>query len=83
MPYGEPQLSRRNLYPSTGGGLNQKGNTENTPNLENEIDVITWLLFTADGKQDLLSVAERSCIEFSKLQSVAEKLVEAGLLESA
>ncbi len=82
-PYGEPQLSRRKLYPFTGGGLNQKGNTENSLNLENEIDMITWLLFTADGKQDLLSVAERSCIEFSKLQNVAERLVEAGLLESA
>ena len=63
--------------------MNQKDNTENTPNLENEIDVITWLLFTADGKQDLLSVAKRSNIEFSKLQIVAEKLTKDGLLESA
>ena len=82
-PYGEPQLSRRKLYPPIGGGLNQKDNTENSPNLENEIDVITWLLFTADGKQDLLSVAKRSNIEFSKLQIVAEKLTKDGLLESA
>ena len=82
-PYGEPQLSRRKLYPTIGGGLNQKDNTENTPNLENEIDVITWLLFTADGEQDLLSVANRSSIEFSKLQIVAEKLTQDGLLESA
>jgi len=79
-PYGEPQLGKRNLYPSTGGAINQQGAAVSTNH--GELDAITWLLFLADGEHDLLAISERSGLRFSVLQQVAGRLVEAGLVES-
>jgi len=79
-PFGEPQLGRRGLYPSTGGGINQArvfGTAE-----ESKLDAITWLLFLADGENDLLSVAERSGLNFCDLVQVSDQLVQSGLLET-
>lgn len=78
-PNCEPQLGRRGLYPQTGGGLNHS--SEGRTTIENEVDVISWLMFLADGNHDLLTIAEKTGFPFADLAAVATKLSEHGLLE--
>lgn len=78
-PNCEPQLGRRGLYPQTGGGLNHSSDGRTA--MENEVDVISWLMFLADGSHDLLTIAEKTGFPFADIASVASKLSEHGLLE--
>lgn len=70
LPNGEPQLSKRNLYPTLG-----------MKNANQERSAILWLLNLSDGDNDLLSVSAKSGIEISVIHSVAQTCVKAGLLE--
>ena len=68
-PKGEPQLGRRGLYRSTGGGAAR----------EQELALL-WVLSLADGRHDLLAIGERSGMRFSTLSAAAEALAAVGLL---
>jgi len=68
-PRCEPQLGRRGLY----GGLG--GTARNAAEL-----AMLWILNLADGRHDLLAVAERSGLAFTVVAETAERLVEHGLL---
>ena len=80
-PNGEPQLGRHGLYPLTGGGINQPGVASNSGRVEQTLDMITWLMFLADGENDLLAAAESSGELFDELFQAATQLVDSGLLE--
>jgi aminopeptidase-like protein len=69
-PYGEPQLGKRKLYPSLSQAVD----------LEAETQGMLWLLNLADGKHDLLQVAERSGMPLAVLRAAASRLHEAGLI---
>ena len=68
-PYCEPQLGRRNLYRSTGGG-----------SIGSEIDARLWVLNLSDGDHSLLDIAERSGRPFARIAEAAELLCQHGLL---
>jgi aminopeptidase-like protein len=68
-PYCEPQLGRRGLYRSTGGG-----------GIEAEINARLWVLNLSDGDHSLLDIAERSKLPFAQISDAAELLSKAGLL---
>ncbi len=68
-PYCEPQLGRRNLYRSTGGGA-----------IEAQINARLWVLNLSDGEHSLLDIAERSGHPFPLIHAAAEALQESGLL---
>jgi aminopeptidase-like protein len=68
-PYCEPQLGRRNLYPSTGGKA-----------IAEEISARLWVLSMSDGQQSLLDIAERSGMPFPTLNDAVEVLCQSGLL---
>ena len=69
MPYGEPQLGRRNLYrPADGKGS------------EEAVMARLWVLNLADGDHSLLDVAERSGLAFAAIADAAEALCAGGLL---
>jgi aminopeptidase-like protein len=68
-PYCEPQLGKRNLYPSAGGG-----------SFEAEINARLWVLNLSDGKHSLLNIAERSGLPFAAIRDAAELLLQSGLL---
>lgn len=70
VPYGEPQLGKRGLYPS----LSQ------SPHLGERVDAMLWLLNQADGRHDLLAVAERSGCSVAALEEAARRLAEEGLV---
>jgi aminopeptidase-like protein len=66
-PKGEPQLGKRGLYRSIGGG----------PFLEAGL---LWVLNLCDGTHDLVAVAERSGLPFATISPAADALLEHDLL---
>jgi aminopeptidase-like protein len=68
-PYCEPQLGKRNLYRTTGGG-----------SIHDEINARLWVLNFSDGQHSLLDIAERSGLPFSAVSAAAQLLAENGLL---
>lgn len=71
-PKCEPQLGRRGLYRSM-GGTGGSGFEE----------ALLWVLNLTDGAHSVLDIAERSGLEFSKLDQAAETLLKHGLLRQA
>ena len=69
-PKGEPQLGKRGLYRSVGGGSFTEA-------------PLLWVLNLSDGSNDLLAVAERSALPFGEIADAADALLEAGLLSAA
>ena len=60
-PYGEPQLGKRGLYRSVGGGSFEEA-------------ALLWVLNLSDGEHDLIAVAERSGLPFGEIARAAELL---------
>ncbi len=70
-PKCEPQLGKRGLYGSLGGGT--EGRDQQLARL--------WVLNLSDGKHSLLDIAERSGMGFGMIAEAAEVLLAAELLE--
>jgi aminopeptidase-like protein len=70
-PKGEPQLGRRGLYRSLGGGDDGR---------RAELALL-WVLNQSDGRHDLLAIAERAGMPIQELVAAAGALVAVGLLE--
>ncbi len=71
LPYCELQLGKRGLYPTLGS---QKG-------MADFVKGIMWLLNLADGKHDLIDIANLSNLPIESFFDVIEKLREQGILE--
>jgi aminopeptidase-like protein len=69
-PKGEPQLGRRGLYRSVGGGSSEES-------------ALLWVLSLSDGEHDLLAIAERSGLAFAAVREAAGRLLEVDLLAPA
>lgn len=72
MPYCEPQLGKRDLYPTLGS---QKGT-------QDFVTAMMWILNLSDGENDLISISEKSKISVKDLIPVVDKLIENGILEN-
>ncbi|MBL0748521.1 DUF4910 domain-containing protein [Nocardioides sp. G10] len=68
-PFGEPQLGRHGLYPTTGGH-----------SADQEVMAMLWTLGLSDGITSLLEVAARSGLPFADVRAAADRLCAAGLL---
>lgn len=73
-PFGEPNLGRRGLYPTTGG---KRANMDHRRRAHGQL----WLCNQCDGKRDLIDIAERSGMPLEILHDLAEQSVSAGLFE--
>ncbi|MDQ3020501.1 MAG: DUF4910 domain-containing protein [Bacteroidota bacterium] len=71
IAYCEPQLGKRDLYPTLGS---QKDTTE-------FVNAVMWVLNLTDGSNDMIDISRRSKIPFKLLIKAAEKLEEKGLIE--
>lgn len=71
-PKGEPQLGHRGLYASLGGGQSV-GQSERA---------LLWVLSLSDGAHDLLSIAQRSGLDFASLDRAASALEKSGLVKT-
>jgi aminopeptidase-like protein len=69
-PKGEPQLGKRGLYGSVGGGSHAVASQM----------AMLWVLNLCDGSRSLLDVAERSKLPFPDVCRAARALEAAGLL---
>jgi aminopeptidase-like protein len=69
MPFGEPQLGRRGLYPTLG-----------LDSIEHDVKATMWVLNLSDGEHDLLAIAERSGYDIWLLDRMAQRCAEEGLL---
>ena len=71
IPYCEPQLGKRGLYPTLGS---QKSIAE-------FVKSTMWLLNLADGEHDLIEIANISNLPIESFYEVAKKLKEEDILE--
>jgi aminopeptidase-like protein len=71
-PYGEPQLGKRGVYPTTGG----------RPATE-AVMAMLWVLAYSDGSTSLLDIASVAGADFAGLRGAARTLEAAGLLAPA
>jgi aminopeptidase-like protein len=69
-PKGEPQLGRRGLYRSVGGGSLTEG-------------ALLWVLNLSDGGHSLLDISDRSGIPFREIRVAADRLLQHDLLAEA
>ena len=69
MPFCEPQLGKRGLYPTL--------STKNTRDL---VEAMMWVLNLADGSNDLIDISQRSKKPVSELIPIVEKLLDNGIL---
>ncbi len=70
IPFGEPQLGKRGLYPKT-GGLKQ---------VSEELAALKWLCAQADGTHDLIWFVEKSGLSPEGIFDACTKLSKAGLI---
>ena len=70
--FGEPQLGRRGFFRTLGSQINSP-----------EADTaMWWILNLTDGENDLISISNRSGIDWKLIVQVSDKLVEGGLLKA-
>ncbi len=74
MPYGEPLLGPRGLYPQTGGAQLPSGAI-------NELDLILWIMFYADGSMSVYDVANKLDVCIDEVYKIVQKLQKNDLLE--
>lgn len=71
-PKGEPQLGKRGLYHSVGGTMPDQYE-----------HALLWVLSLADGRHDLVAIAQRSGLSFDLIRTAAAALEDAALLGPA
>jgi len=71
MPYCEPQLGKRGLYPTLGSDKET----------HKVVNTMMWILNLSDGKNDLIDISKRSDIPVKELIPVINKLAERGLIK--
>lgn len=69
-PYCEPQLGKRGLYPTVGGGLGDEA-----------VRAIQYLMNYSDGENDLLEIANKSGLSMTEITVAAKHLIQGGLLK--
>jgi aminopeptidase-like protein len=69
FPYGEPQLTKHGVY-------REMGDADQVRQL-----AMNWVLTLSDARTSLLSIAERSGLEFELIREVASVLVTCCILK--
>jgi aminopeptidase-like protein len=86
MPFCEPMLRKRDLYPALGGLTPQRSThpvCDYTKKYERELDALLWTMFFGDGRHDLMAIAEKTGIPMSLVRVAVGKLAKFGLVDFA
>lgn len=80
-PHCEPQLGKRGLYPAIGRRTiaNEATNADN--GYKDELDIILWILFYADGKYSLQDVCQKHNFQYEQVAEIANRLESKGLIK--
>ena len=70
--YGEPMLSKRNLYPKLGGHILPK-NIKNT-------NLLLWILFYSDGLTSTYEISKKTKYNQKEIEKISENLKKLKLL---
>jgi aminopeptidase-like protein len=73
FPFGEPSLGKRGLYSTLGARTETLGDQ----------DALMWVLNFADGRHDMVDIAERCGLPLEMLFAAADRAAKAGLVMPA
>ena len=76
MPFCEPMLGKRGLYPQIGGAQFSSG----AASPEQALDAMRWVMHMADGRETPLSVATRTGLSYATVVKAIDTLVTGGLI---
>jgi aminopeptidase-like protein len=77
----EPQLGKRNLYPSIGRTTMNLSVNKEIPKDELILKAAKWILFYADGKHNLQDVYEKTGLPFDLLENALTRLLDSELIK--
>lgn len=81
-PYGEPQLGRRNLYPTTNSNITRvKASSDGLQDGRQQLNRMLTLLNMSDGHNDLIEMADHMNCKVEDLRSIIEVLEENELIQ--
>lgn len=81
IPYSEPRLGNKNLYPKIGGSMNTAHLNKNyKTTLGENLDIIKWLFFYGDGKHSLKEVSYEINKPYPKVLEIYNLLIKKSLL---
>lgn len=81
LPYGEPQLGRRGLYPSLNGPMTNQFSNDTSMDARKALNHLLCLLSLADGSRTLMEIAEKLEASVLEIEPIARHLLTEGILE--
>jgi aminopeptidase-like protein len=79
-PYGEPQLGKRDLFPSLNSPSTRQNSSDGRSDQRQFLKRSMMILNYSDGQNSMMDIANRCGCTVAELQPVLERLEEAGLL---
>lgn len=80
-PHGEPQLGRRNLYPTINHAPSWTQSSDELTDQRHLLKSLLWILSGSDGETDMITIAERLGADLRDLRPAIEILEREGLLK--
>lgn len=82
-PYGEPQLGRRDLYPTINAATTRDASSDAMMDARRFLNHVLTTLNWSDGEHTMLDIAAKAGVTVGELQPVIARLEAAGLLRFA
>ncbi|OJA03890.1 hypothetical protein QHL1GM_18835 [Halomonas sp. QHL1] len=79
-PFGEPQLGRRDLYPSVNSPMNRDQSNDNSVDQRETLNRLLMLLSLADGTRDLIACAQKIGCASDELLPILRELFTKDML---
>jgi aminopeptidase-like protein len=81
-PFGEPQLGKRDLYPSINSPMNRDHSSDNAVDRRETLNRLLMLLSLSDGTRDLVECARKIGCSPDALLPIVRELFAKGMLET-
>jgi hypothetical protein len=81
MPYCEIQLGKRNLYPNINNYETRKKSSDNLNDFKEQLKIIQYILSYADGKNNIIDIANVSGIDIFKIKKILNICIEQKIIK--